>query len=803
MFSRKPTSQTYHLARKMSDKSNNLVSEIDSKLQLLDGLLHEKRFKEALAEIRDLEATQKLDEGTLYFGHFCYYSAEVFRKLGDYQTALTKASKAFEIFKNTNENKRIAQIKYTLGNIYIALGDLKNAQEELHESLVTYKRIDDDRGRISVLCMLANISFQQSNYQIAIEYLLDSIKLCDKIGETQIKARGLGNLGTIYLRIGNLRLAEQNLLLNTKINEESNDWLNYCKGLLVLGYVCSQQRDFKRANKYFEQALKLIFENNYAREFAIYNEYAGELEFAQGNYDEARNHYLNCIGAMEIIAPEGDMISQTYRLLAELQIAEKRYDEALTSCEKAMKVAESLGEKIEIGAIHRALGQIYTALKQNEKAKENFGKSISILQEIGAKFELGKAYLEALRSSAFEYIDRMFYYGNAKDTFQELESDYWLGTSALSFCEMLLEYGEYGKADVYLKDAEKPFKRAKENKGLESVAELRSKIDKALGRVGSPDSPHRAVYLFSDIITQDQKMFDLIKEAQRLKDMDMPILIEGETGTGKDLLAMAIHCESKRKNKPFVPVSCPSISENLIESELFGHKKGAFTGADKDKMGLFEAANGGTIFLNEIGDFPLKLQAKILDVIENKRLTRVGDIQSRNLDFRVIAATNRNLKEEMKKGYFREDLYHRLNCASFKLPPLRERKKDIPLLIKHFLTEQGIVCEDLDKLSDMQDCLGYHWPGNVRQLENELKRVISILNPFDPQKLLEELSRSNKTEDQSNCGDSLSDKKAGLEKTEILEALKKFNNDKEKAAKFLGISKITLYRKMKAQNLEK
>jgi len=268
------------------------------------------------------------------------------------------------------------------------------------------------------------------------------------------------------------------------------------------------------------------------------------------------------------------------------------------------------------------------------------------------------------------------------------------------------------------------------------------------------------------------------------------------------LLAKVIHCESKRKNKRFVKVNCAAIPENLLESELFGYRKGAFTGADRDKNGLFEEADGGTIFLNEIGDLPLRLQAKILDVIEDKEVTRIGEVRPRKTDFRVITSTNKNLSEEVAKGDFREDLYHRLNVVKLKLPPLRERKKDIPLLIKHFLAEQQVSCGDLDKLTYLQDCLGCHWPGNVRQLANELKRLVSILNPFDLQKLLEELSRLNKTTDKANHGDSLSDKKAGLEKAEILEALGKFNNDREQAARFLGISKITLYRKMKSQNLE-
>ena len=789
----------------MKDSSIESSNELKSKLDLIEKLLQEKKYKETLAEIRDLESSQKISQiSSQEQFRFCYFKACVLLYLGNYEEALENGNKAFSIIKDTKDHKNIAQVQYILGLIHVSLGNLKDAEIEIRDSMTGFRRVSDFKGLISALSKLAFIESIKGNYGRSVEFLQDALKYCDQANDETSKVVLYGNLGARYTLMGRWKEAEENLRLNVKLNEENEDDINLARGLLSLGYVCSQQRDFKKANKYYEQAVKIIFENSYAREFAIYNEYAGELEFAQGNYEDAKNHYLNCIGAMEKIAPEGDMISQTYRLLAELQIAEKEYDKALSSCEKALKVAESLGEKIEIGAIHRAWGKIYSELKQKEKAKESFEKSISILQEIGAKFELGKAYLEALRSSAFEYIDRVFYCGNANEVFQELESDYWLGMTSLALCEMFLEDGEYGKADVYLKDAERPFKRAKESKGLESVAELRGKIDRALGRVGSPENPHRAVYLFPDIITDDPPMLALIDQVKKLKDSDAPILILGETGTGKDLLAMAIHCESKRKNKPFVPVSCPSISETLIESELFGHKKGAFTGADKERMGLFESANGGTIFLNEIGDFPLTLQAKILDVIENKRLTRVGESKSRNLDFRVIAATNKNLKEEMKKGYFREDLYHRLNCASFNLSPLRERKKDIPLLVDHFLKkhfgedEKNLLTTHPQILKIFES---YHWPGNVRELENELVRLISLKtdeNGIELTSLPDKFfSSEDFDKDDPPESGSLYNQLKDFEKKRIEEALKSTNGNKSQAAKLLNIPLSSMISKIK------
>ncbi|MHA1774625.1 MAG: sigma 54-interacting transcriptional regulator [Candidatus Heimdallarchaeota archaeon] len=798
-----------------------LSREIASKIELIESLIEQKKFKEALAEIRELESQKQIDQFSIEKGYVYYLLSVALHYLGRYHEALKEGKRAFELLKTTTDNKRIAQLQFTLGAIYVALGNFEHAESELRDVIATYRRIDDKRGIITAYNKLANICFVKSNFDKAIEYINRCLKYCDESGDETTKAKLAANLGRISILIGKWQPAQESLLLAVKVFEEKSDELYLCQALLSLGYVCCLQRDFRKAKKYYEDALKLIYENNYMREMAIYYEYYGELAFAQGNYFLAKDHCKNGIKIGEEIAPDSGIVSQTYRLLAESQIAEREYDEALSSCEKALKVAESLGEKIEMGAIHRALGQIYTAkgagvvgeLARHKltKAKEHFEKSISILEQIGAKFELGKAYLEAVRSNAFEYFDGIAYYANGREIFKELGSDYHVGKIALAFCEFLFENGEYNKAEVYLREPEKIFKRlsarsiGNEKKDLDLVLELKSRIDKALGKVGSLEDRPRAEYYFSDIITQNPQMLALLEEAKKFKDLDLPILLEGETGTGKDLLAKVIHCESKRKNKRFVKVNCAAIPETLLESELFGYKRGAFTGADRDKKGLFEEADGGTIFLNEIRDLPVRLQAKILDVIEDKEVTRLGDVKPKKSDFRVIASTNKNLAEEVEKGNFREDLYHRLKAIELKLPPLRERKQDIPLLIKHFLAELRVkesCWKDLDKSAYLQGCLSCNWPGNVRQLQNELKRLVSILNPFDSQKLLEELSKLDKRKSKAKLANSLSDKKAELEKGEILEALKKFNN-REQTAKFLGISKITLYRKIKMYNLER
>jgi DNA-binding NtrC family response regulator len=240
---------------------------------------------------------------------------------------------------------------------------------------------------------------------------------------------------------------------------------------------------------------------------------------------------------------------------------------------------------------------------------------------------------------------------------------------------------------------------------------------------------YRERFTFKNIVTQSKKMMEIFELVKNVVDLDTTVLIYGETGTGKELLANVIHFNSPRKEKPFVKVNCAAIPEELFESELFGFKKGAFTGANENKRGLFQMANGGTILLDEIGEIPLRLQPKLLRVIEDKKVISLGSERSVDIDVRIIATTNKNLKIEVEKGNFREDLFYRLNVIPIELPPLRERKEDIPLLAKFFLRKYA---EKFNKpvkhISEkaINTLLNYSWPGNVRELENIIERAVIV-----------------------------------------------------------------------------
>ncbi|MFQ6617894.1 MAG: sigma-54-dependent transcriptional regulator [Fidelibacterota bacterium] len=305
-------------------------------------------------------------------------------------------------------------------------------------------------------------------------------------------------------------------------------------------------------------------------------------------------------------------------------------------------------------------------------------------------------------------------------------------------------------------------------------------------------------YDFENLIGRSRSMMEVFELIKKVSSTTGNVLIIGKTGTGKELVARAIHFNSPRKAGRFVAINCGAIAENLIESELFGHKKGSFTGAIRDKEGFFKIASGGTLFLDEVADIPLHLQVKLLRAIEEKKVYPVGSTTPESVDVRIIAATNRDLEVKVEEGNFREDLYYRLNVIEIKLPSLSDRKDDIPLLVKHFVTKYSRELSRNVKGVDnetMKILLNYEWKGEVRELENVIERAIILcegeyITPYDlPANLI-------KQKEILPTSDRLKEALKVYEREHISDVLKRTQNNKEKAASILGISLSSLYRKI-------
>ena len=310
---------------------------------------------------------------------------------------------------------------------------------------------------------------------------------------------------------------------------------------------------------------------------------------------------------------------------------------------------------------------------------------------------------------------------------------------------------------------------------------------------------------FEGVVGNSPQMHAVVAKLRQIAPTNATVLITGESGTGKELVAKALHVNSPRRNKPFVPLNCAELSENVLESELFGHVKGAFTGADRDRMGRFQYANGGTLFLDEIGDMPMSIQVKLLRVLETGEIVRVGTNEPIKVNVRLISATNRDLSDALASGKFRQDLYHRLKVVSIKLPPLRERREDIPLLIDYFLKQfaasHGKTIHGITPAA-RKVLMAHDWPGNVRELKNTIESmvVIDADGMLDLDDLTEELQAVGAVAPQPETAGAaplLGRTMDEIERYYILETLKLTDGNREEAARILGIGERTLYRKLK------
>ncbi len=349
---------------------------------------------------------------------------------------------------------------------------------------------------------------------------------------------------------------------------------------------------------------------------------------------------------------------------------------------------------------------------------------------------------------------------------------------------------DYLQKPVNLDEVELLVKRAADQRRLISEnRELRKQLEER--------------FSFSEIVSQSREMEEVLNTAGRVAKTNATVLVGGESGTGKELFARAIHFSSLRKEKPFVVVNCAALPETLIESELFGHEKGAFTGADRQRIGRFEEADGGTLFIDEIGDIPAHIQVKLLRVLQSGELQRVGGNETLQVDVRIIAATNRNLEEMMWEGSFREDLYYRLNVVTIVIPPLRNRKSDIPLLIGHFLRKHAqrhnaVVREVSREAVDL--LVKYDFPGNVRELQHLIERAVilgddNLITTDDLPANVRHL-RSEQNIPREIRTELLNEQLESFEQAIILATLQKTGGNQRQAAKLLGISERNLRYKL-------
>jgi transcriptional regulator with PAS, ATPase and Fis domain len=401
------------------------------------------------------------------------------------------------------------------------------------------------------------------------------------------------------------------------------------------------------------------------------------------------------------------------------------------------------------------------------------------------QFFLEEPDIEFFKKQAARYGFEAGPYLEALSRVPVLSEDEVLNTVKF-FCQMAIVIGQLGIARMQLTEANRQLKR-----NFDAAR-------KELGRT--------ATFKFDNIVCQNKTLKTTVARAKKIANSPSTILLTGESGTGKEVFAQAIHNASDREGGPFIPINCGAIPKELIQSELFGYEAGAFTGADrKGRMGKFEIANGGTLFLDEIGDMPLKMQVNLLRVIADRSIVRIGGTRHIPVDVRLIAATNKNLLDEVEKGNFREDLYYRLNVVPFRLPPLKERPEDvIPIAEYHLSRISKRFGKQIDRIDpDAKQALAaYCWPGNIREVRNAIEQAVNmtqgsiILLKHLPEHIHNQETKPIPTENQKSFNLS------ALEKETIERALRHYDGNITRASKALGIGRNTLYDKMKKYDLK-
>lgn len=461
-----------------------------------------------------------------------------------------------------------------------------------------------------------------------------------------------------------------------------------------------------------------------------------------------------------------------------------------------------------------------SAFLKKERGRLLLLKAIGDANE--ATFQAGKANLSVAGPAGIENIfvskivaDNEFLGSVVAYSYVEKELTEEMKAKAKTALEALGFEGEIFQNAISqlhaLTDAQKKYFYQLVDLVAQEIVTFHTEISKREERIEALNNQLGNRYSYGSMIGKSKPMQEMYGLLDKIKNSESTVLVQGENGTGKELIARAIHFNSPRKDAQFVTVNCSAFNENLLDSELFGHVRGSFTGAIKDKKGLFEAADKGTLFLDEIGDMPLSMQVKLLRVLQEGTLTPVGATDQKKVDVRVVAATNKDLKEMVEDGSFREDLYYRINVINLVVPPLRDRKEDILLLIDTFIArgckEKNLPLKAFAKRT-MEKIFDYPWPGNIRELENECERLI-VLSGNDlkiPADLLSPRIRDfgEKAKIQGvRVSGKLKDSLEELEKAMIREGLRRTNWNKSRLAKELGISRAGLIMKVEKYNLDK
>jgi two-component system NtrC family response regulator len=653
-----------------------------------------------------------------------------------------------------------AQALGHLGIVAYREGDLAEARDLTEQALALYRRLADDENAAHMRNNLGLIAKNLCQWPVAIAHLEAALSTYRHLGLYANTAPALLNLGVVHQKRGDWDRAAESYRECEQVLVRIDNDLHLAHVSIGLGNVARLQRRFAESETLLLSALERARRHNARREEVLALEFLGELDHDRGRPEAALGRYHEALTLAGRTAPEGDLVVELERRRAESLCALGRLDEADVACDRARRLARYTDDRLEHAVAHRVAGDIALARGRRPEAFERWDTAVSLLEGCGERYELAKSHVALGRTLEDPRKARMHLF-RACALFAELGAAAWLEQAELELQRVMGSY----------------------------AAPLPARTESVLGR------RHRA----PSLVACSSGMRQVETLARRAAATDLSVLITGETGTGKELIARTIHSQSPRASRPFLAVNCGALRADLALSQLFGHRKGAFTGAHAEGIGLVEAAHGGTLFLDEVGELPLDVQVTLLRFLESGEYLRLGETQVRRSDVRVIAATNRTLRGSEGERSFRRDLLYRLNEIEIRLPSLRERHEDIVPLSRHFLAFYGGL--DGPRLSlDAEAVLAsYGWPGNVRELENVMKRIAALhtgSEAIGPEAVLPFL------------GDATPVRSFGVpdvaqaERDAIVAAFHESRGNKSRTADLLGVSRKTLYARLKRLGLE-
>jgi len=720
-------------------------------------------FQAALAQCREILNAERDIDSPPVTGRLRLQCSEALYGLGRLTEARGEAERALALADAHGDAPLAARSLNELGRIAYREGDLAESRDRYEQALALHRRLGEN---LSVARVRANLGLLHKNrceWEAAIGYFEGALEQYRALGRFADTGPPLLHLGVVHQKSGNWELAEEHYRAAERVFLQIADLGSLTRVAIGLGNVARLGRRFAEAETLLLSALERARSAGARREEVLAMEFLGELEYDRAHPELALTRYRDAMLLAERIAPEGDLVVELERRRAEALCALQRYDEAARACERATRLAERTQDRLERAVSQRVSGEIAWGRGRREEALQLWTHAAALLADCRERLEIGRVELALGRAHQDPREARRHLY-RAVGVFAELPIHFWL-------------------------------EQAEE--------ELHRRIGESAPAAGRPATLLGRRGRAPGLVACSHRMREVEQLARRAAATELSVLVLGETGTGKELVARTIHGQSARSTGPFLAVNCGALRADLALSQLFGHRKGAFTGAHAEGIGLVEAAHGGTLFLDEVGELPHDVQVTLLRFLESGEYLRLGETQVRRADVRLIAATNRELRGEGGEQLFRRDLLFRLNEIEIRLPSLRERGEDIVPLARHFLAFYGGMEGPRLDASGESVLRTYSWPGNVRELENVMKRLGALHageGVVDAGALLPLLATDGPLN--GNGHGQGAAPRVDDDRSAILDAWRDSGGNKSRLAAKLGVSRKTLYARLRRLEID-